>query len=92
MQTKFFTIISLFLFVFIVNISNALCQDESTALNSHYVVDHSAKANKDIINDDIDGKNMGVRILELIIKHNINQRYQKIYPEELEDMLDRKGR
>ena len=37
-----------------------------------------------------DDRNIGVEILELMIKRNLNYKYSKLEPEELEDRLEKR--
>lgn len=85
------TIIVALLLTTIVNIGDLKCQENSTVLNREYYSENMDKINEYVNNNDniMDDKNIKARMLELIIKYNINQRYQKLYSEELEDMVER---
>jgi hypothetical protein len=73
----------------IFNVGELKCQDKANMANTHYQAEHMEKGAQ-TMNDDImpDDKNLGVRIIEMIIKRNLNNRYQKIESEELEEMLE----
>jgi cell division protein FtsL len=92
MKKQIITFTMILLLTLIVNIGDLKCQENSMRLNTQYYSENIEKSPKEINNDDndIDDKNINVRILEFIIKHNINQRYQKLYSEEIEDMLERR--
>jgi hypothetical protein len=66
------------------------CQDEAKIVNPQYQAEHFNKNPQAIKNDnEPDDKNIGVRIIELVIKYNLNNRYQKLEPEELEEIIQR---
>jgi hypothetical protein len=72
-----------------VNVGELKCQDKTNIANTQYQVEHMEKGTQAINDDNMpDDKNIGVRIIEMIIKRNLNNRYQKIEPEELEEMLE----
>ena len=75
----------------IFNVGELRCQDKADIANTQYQVEY-IENNTQVIKDDNmqDDKNMGVRIIESIIKRNLNNRYQKLEPEELEEMLEKR--
>jgi hypothetical protein len=73
----------------IFNVGELKCQDKTNIANTQYQAEHMERGTQAIIDDNMpDDKNMGVRVIEMIIKRNLNNRYQKIEPEELEEMLE----
>jgi len=90
MKKQILTIIVVLLLTVVVNIGDLKCQEDSTSLTIQYSSEYTQRIHKDVNNKGsvIDDKNIGLRILEMIIKRNINQRYQTLYTEELEDMLE----
>jgi hypothetical protein len=78
--------------VLIFYVSELRCQNKAKIASPQYQAEHIDKNPQAIKNDnEPDDKNIGVRIIELIIKHNLNNRYQKLEPEELEEIIQ-KGR
>jgi hypothetical protein len=75
----------------IFNVGELRCQDKRTIANIQLQAENIDKITQTINNDSMqDDKNIGVRIIEMVIKHNINNRYQRLEPEELEEMLDKR--
>jgi hypothetical protein len=73
----------------IFNVGELKCQDKTNMANTQYQAEHMERGAQAINDDNIpDDKNVGVRIIEMIIKRNLNNRYQKLEPEELEEMLE----
>ncbi len=76
----------------IFNVAELKCQDKTNIANTQYQVEHMEKGTQGMNDDNMpEDKNIGVRIIEMIIKRNLNYRYQKLEPEELEELLE-KGR
>lgn len=76
----------------IFNVGELKCQDKTNIANTQYQAEHMEKGTQARNDDNMpDDKNIGVRIIEMIIKRNLNNRYQTLEPEELEEMLE-KGR
>lgn len=74
----------------IFNVGELKCQDKANMANTRYQVEYMEKGTQAINDDNMpDDKNIGVRIIEMIIKHNLNNRYQKLEPEELEEILEK---
>jgi hypothetical protein len=73
----------------IFNVGELKCQDKAKIANTQYQTEFMGKSTQ-VMNDDNmpDDKNLGVRIIEMIIKRNLNNRYQKLEPEELEELLE----
>ncbi len=90
MKHKIVTLIIILLLTIIFDIKNLKCQENSIIQNTQYHSEYIEKKINDLSNDDsmIADKDLRVKRLELIIKYNINQRYQKIHSEELEEMLE----
>lgn len=71
--------------------SPSLGQDKANLANSQYQAEHFEKYAPALTDETLqDDKNLRVRVLELMIKYNLNNRYQRIENEELEDMLDKR--
>jgi hypothetical protein len=73
----------------VVNIGDLRCQENSNKIiqyQSNYVQRMTKEINEDNLKDD---KNIGVEILDWIIKRNLLYEYQKIDSEELEDRVER---
>ena len=79
------------LLTLIFNIGDLRCQENSNSIGTQYQSKYMEKStgagNEDDMKDD---KNMGVEILEWIIKRNLFYMYQKIETEELEARLERR--
>jgi hypothetical protein len=90
MKKLFITFIIIIILTIAFGNRDLRCQENPTIRNTQYHSNNIKTSTKDEENKDtiIDDKNLGGRILELIFKHNINQRYQKLYPEELEAMIE----
>lgn len=74
----------------IVNIDYLRCQEIINTLDIQYQSKYIEKITKGFDEDNLkDDKNIGVKILELIIKHNLHCEYQKVDSKELEDRLER---
>jgi len=66
-----------------------MCQESSSVTDPKYQAAHAEGTTKDSNeNNIVDDKNVRVRILEWIIKHNITRKYQRIEEDELMDMLE----
>ncbi len=75
----------------IFNVGELKCQDKTNIANTQLQAENIDKITQTINNDNMqDDKNIGVRIIEMVIKHNLNSRYQRLEPEELEEMLDKR--
>lgn len=73
----------------IFNVGELKCQDKANIANKQYQAEHMERGTHAMNDDNVpDDKNIGVRIIEMIIKRNLNNRYQKLEPEELEEMLE----
>jgi hypothetical protein len=73
-----------------VNIGVVRCQENSNMINVQYQSKHMGSMSKELNEDNLENdKNIGVEILEWIIKRNLVYEYQKIDTEELEDRLER---
>lgn len=85
------TIVMVQFITLIVNVGTLRCQDNANIANTRYQVENMEK-NYQVINEDNlqDDKNIRVRIIELIIKQNLNNRYRTVDSEELEDRLDKR--
>jgi hypothetical protein len=71
------------------NVSGLKCEDKTEIANTQYQVEHIEKGTQAMTDDNMpDDKNIGVRIIEMIIKRNLNNRYQRLESEELEAMLE----
>jgi len=76
---------------FIFNVAEIRCQDKASIANTQYQAEHMERGAQAINDDNMpDDKNIGVRIIEMIIKRNLNSRYQRLEPEELEEMLEQR--
>lgn len=74
----------------IFNVAELRCQDKASIANPQYQAEHMERGTQAMSDDNMpDDKNIGVRIIEMIIKRNLNNRYQKLEPEELEEMLEK---
>ena len=75
----------------IVNIGDLRCQEKSNMIDAQHQSKYMERMPKGVDEDNLkDDKNIGVEILEWIIKRNLLYQYQKLDPEELEDMLERR--
>jgi len=73
----------------IFNVGELKCQDKTNMANTQYQFEYMEKGTQAMNEDNMpDDKNLGVRIIEMIIKRNLNNRYQKLESEELEEMLE----
>ncbi len=75
----------------VVYIGDLRCQENSHNINAEYrsvYVEKSVSATQE--NDMKDDKNIGVEILEWMIKRNLNYKYSRLEPEELEEMLEKR--
>lgn len=88
-QAIIISFIAIFL-TMIVNIGDLRCQENSKTIDEEYQSKYIEIMNKRVNEGNLkDDKNIGVEILELIIKHNLVYEYQKIDSKELEDRLAR---
>jgi hypothetical protein len=81
------TIILLFSILFNANVLR--CQETCNASSLKYQTAYAERTTNDVDEDNVvDDKNVRVRILEWIIKHNITKKYQRIEEDELMDMIE----
>jgi hypothetical protein len=72
-----------------VNIGVVRCQENSNMINAQYQSKHMGPMTKELNEDNLENdKNIGVEILEWVIKRNLAYEYQKIDTEELEDRVE----
>ncbi len=75
----------------VVYIGDLRCQENSHDMNAEYQSVYVEKSVSEIKENDMkDDKNIGVEILEWMIKRNLNYKYSKLEPEELEEMLEKR--
>jgi len=74
----------------IVNIGDLRCQESSNMINPQYQAKYMEGLAKEVNEDNLkDDKNIGVEILDWIIKRKLVYEYQKIDSDELEARLER---
>jgi hypothetical protein len=87
------SIVSIFviipILIIVLYIGDLRCQENHNNLNAGFQSQYAeiSETKNDNINND---KNTGVEILEWMIKRNLNYKYSKLEPEELEDMLEKR--
>jgi len=76
--------------VIILNIKDLRCEEDSNMISQQYQSKNMGKMTEEINEDSLnDNKNVRVRILEMIIMHNLFYQYQETDSKELEDRLER---
>jgi hypothetical protein len=69
------------------NVGELRCQDQTNITSTQLQAENIDKITQTINNETPDDKNIGVRIIEMVIIRNLNNRYQRLDSEELEEML-----
>jgi hypothetical protein len=72
-------------------VKDTKCQEKANNINAQHQYEYAEKNVNEIRDDTMkDDKNIGVEILELLIKRNLYYKYSKLDPEELEEMLEKR--
>lgn len=74
----------------VLNIGEVRCQENSNNIDTEFQSQYAKKSVLEKKDDLKDDRNTGVEILEWMIKRNLNYKYSKLEPEELEDMLEKR--
>ena len=87
-RINYIVIVSFLTIIF--NVNDLRCQENSNTINNQYQTNNMERSNREGNGDDMkDDKNISVKILDLIIRRNLFNQYQKQDSEELEARLER---